>query len=440
MYIVSVCASKDSVLGNVAEGLSDVGSAGASGKGEGGAGGLATPSTLWLEVSKVISFIFHLLVSRGYGNALADVLLYGQVQHGTAEEAHALHGVFHCDCLGALMAERSSASLKLDDDSVGECGAKGGARDDLAGVGTPTVGSVLSRSPSSAAALTNTVSAAPFFPPKGDLLPERVTVLRRTLTFLIDAHGDDNHALPAAQVFRSLLRVPPVVQFMYAFLTPREDAGVVEVPEAGPSSASVDGAKTDFYRTFIGHLCVFLTVPNVVQMGQVWKSLESFLTADHHRASTFLVYYMNDVVNDVLLSAIDAGNCILCYYGLSLLHTILHDGAFGSASAHYAACPALLCSVLQCVGTNTTQVVTRKMLNVLTDIMNVPELSLPIRYILHANKDGVLRLLDYMASLTYAQGTWNNLAFEQDRRNFVFRLNMVLPPSEEEIQALLAMA
>ncbi|EPY31503.1 hypothetical protein STCU_03423 [Strigomonas culicis] len=203
-----------------------------------------------------------------------------------------------------------------------------------------------------------------------------------------------------------------------------------------PVSPVSDTKSSEFYRTFIGQLCMYLTGPQLTAVGQTWKSLLCLLKAHRSNASVFLLYHMHTIVNDVLVESIDSKNTVQKYYGLSLLSTVLQEGAFGAASVLYATSPALLCAVLLCSNGLTSQIISKKIFDVLTKMIGAPELSLPVRYILYANRDSILRMIDYISSLAYAEQSGDTQKFELDRRRVLSRLSTLAPPSDEEAQAV----
>ncbi|KAH9579838.1 Mo25-like [Trypanosoma melophagium] len=222
---------------------------------------------------------------------------------------------------------------------------------------------------------------------------ETVWEMKGLLGKLAEAHGTVERCVPAADVFRTLMRVPV---FLEMILSPSEITSTTTNTNTDNSNTKANEEENvrssqqqekhyNFCNTCIGILCRSVGSDTTVLCTETWLSLNTALQMDKGLSASLLLYYFNEFVL-MFKNCLDEGNFVAKLHALELLASILEDSAFLKARRSFAESPALLCALLPLTNSSSTHIrfLTFDALKVFIAKGNKPA---PIRYILFINRE-----------------------------------------------------
>ncbi|SCU71887.1 Mo25-like, putative [Trypanosoma equiperdum] len=211
--------------------------------------------------------------------------------------------------------------------------------------------------------------------------------MKEILGKLAEAHGTVERCVPAADVFRTFLRLPALLEVI---MSPEPLFDVEDNDGSAPAHRAT--RKRCFNDTCIGILCRSAQAYTTALCTETWRSLSTALCTNKALSAPLLLCYFNEFVG-MFLGCLEGDNFVAKLHALELIDAILEDAAFLKARPKLAESPALLCALLPLTNSRSQHIrfLTFDAIKVFIAKGNKPA---PIRYILYINRETLARYVE----------------------------------------------
>ncbi|EAN98392.1 hypothetical protein C3747_41g234 [Trypanosoma cruzi] len=234
------------------------------------------------------------------------------------------------------------------------------------------------------------------------------------------AHGTVERCVPAADVFRTFMRVP---SFLEIILSPAELSSDTTEERTSPHPQP---KQYGFHESCIGILCRSVASYTTVLCTETWRSLTTALYTNKGLSASLLLYYFNEFVA-MLVGCLLGRNFVAKLHALELLASVVEDPVFLRARRKFAESPALLCALLPLTNSSSAHIrfLTFETLKVFIAKGNKPA---PIRHILCINRDMLARYVEDYSTKEIAI----NKRLEVEKQKLLQSLTSLEPLTHEE--------